>query len=388
MTHIVLYTDMAGIYGAEQCTHALSLALSGAGYQVTVVQPYAEHHLVAERESKGITHRWLAPDNLWDYTHPARALTDRAEPERILAALNPDLVVFSDGAPVSSLSAKEVAAERGIPYLTIVHCVTASWAMAFSAHLPRLPEAFRRATGVIAVSKENLDLLHACFGLPAELGCVIHNGRPDRFFVEPSAAVRVQLREELQIPQDAVVCITVGRFDAVKGYQYQFEAFRILESSPVWPALHFVWVGGGPLETRLRQLTKLLKVDRAVHVLSNRDDVPVLLDAADIFVLPSQFEGMPLAVLEAMAKGLPVIATAVSGIPEALGDSGWLLPNPRQNGAVAVQLAEAIACLAMDEDRRKALGRQCRDRAQALFREAPMMEKYLHLIQRALVPAR
>ena len=235
MKHLLLYTDMAGIYGAEQCTHALSLALAGAGYRVTVAQPHADHHLIAEREAKGVAHHWLAPDNLWDHRHPARALTERAEPEHVLTATAPDLVVFSDGAPFSSLTAKEVAADRGIPYLAIVHCVTPAWASQFAAHLARLPSAFARADAVVAVSQENLDLLHERFGLPAAKGIVIHNGRPDVFFAPRSDPARRQVREELRIPPDAIVCLTVGRFDTAKGYQYQLASFKHLRKSPAWP---------------------------------------------------------------------------------------------------------------------------------------------------------
>jgi glycosyltransferase involved in cell wall biosynthesis len=384
MKHLLLYTDMAGIYGAEQCTHALALALAGAGYRVTVAQPHAEHHLIAEREAKGVAHHWLAPDNLWDHRHAARALTERAEPERVLTATAPDLVVFSDGTPFSSLTAKEVAADRGIPYLAIVHCVTPAWASQFAAHLARLPSAFARADAVVAVSQENLKLLRERFGLPAAKGIVIHNGRPDVFFAPRSNASRRQVREELRVPPQALVCLTVGRFDIAKGYQYQLASFRHLRKSPAWPDLLFVWVGGGTHASRVPQLVRLLRADDKVRFPGPRGDVPALLDAADIFVLPSQFEGMPLAVLEAMAKGLPVIATAVSGIPEALGNAGCLLPDPGNEPALPEHLAAAISGLALDAPRRRALGSAARARAQAHFREAPMVARYRDLIEQTL----
>ena len=384
MKHLVIYSDMAGIYGAEQCTHALALALRGAGYRVTVVQPHADHHLIAEREAKGIAHHWLAPDNLWDRRHPARALTDRAEPEDALTATAPDLVLFSDGAPVSSLTAKEVAGERGIPYVALCHCVTPEWAVAYAAWLPRLSSVLARAVEVIAVSQDNLDRLRGCFGLAAAKGVVIHNGRPDTFFAPRSDTARRQIRDELRIPQDDVVALTIGRMELVKGYQYQIAAFKPLRVSPAWPGLTFVWVGGGTLENHWRRLLQRLRVDHKVRLLDHRADVPVLLDAADLFVLPSQFEGMPLVVLEAMAKGLPVIATAVSGTPEALGDTGMLLPDPRKDPTLPERLAAAISGLAQDAIRRQSLGRAARDRAQALFREPPMVERYLSLIEQAL----
>jgi glycosyltransferase involved in cell wall biosynthesis len=388
MKHVLLYTDMAGIYGAEQCTHALALGMRRAGHRVTVVQPHADHHLIAEREANGIAHHWLAPDNLWDYRHPARALTDRTEPEQVLTATAPDLVVFSDGAPVSSLTAKEVAGDRGIPYLALCHCVTPTWAAAYAAQLPRLPSVYARAAEVVAVSQENLDELHGLFGLPPTKGVVIHNGRPEAFFAPRSDPTRRRLREELGIPRDGVVCLTVGRMELVKGYQYQIAAFKHLRASPVWPSLHFVWVGTGTLEHHWQALVRRLQADDRVRFLARRADVPALLDAADMFVLPSQFEGMPLVVLEAMAKRLPVIATAVSGTPEALGDAGCLLPDPRKDSALPERLAATISGLALDAARRRVLGQAAHDRAQAQFREAPMVARYLRLVERMSAAAR
>jgi tetratricopeptide (TPR) repeat protein len=110
------------------------------------------------------------------------------------------------------------------------------------------------------------------------------------------------------------------------------------------------------------------------------------LDAADIYAHPSEAEGMPLAVMEAMAKGLPVIATAVGGIPEELGDTGRLLPPPTDPAATGQALADAITAWAADPDRRRATGAAGRQRAQALFREERMLAETLGVIDRALRP--
>ena len=106
-------------------------------------------------------------------------------------------------------------------------------------------------------------------------------------------------------------------------------------------------------------------------------------DTADIFVLPSELEGMPLAIMEAMAKGLPVIATAVSGIPEELGDTGKLLPDPTIDASKTVaELARTLEEWALDPALRQETGRHGRARAKAMFHEELMLERTLELIAR------
>lgn len=384
MSHVLLYSDMAAIYGAEQVTHALALGFARAGWRVSVAQPYASNHLITERLAAGITHRWLEPDTLWDTSTPARMLSDHGEPERVLDEARPDLVLFSDGAPVSLLTAKEVAARERIPYIVLCHCATAAWASAFAHVLPRLPAAFAQAREVVAVSHENLALLKSHFGLPAESGIVVLNGRPDTFFAPREPATRQRVRDELGILAEAIVSMTVGRMDLSKGYQYQVAATKHLRRSPAWDLLRFVWVGGGGLAAQIPGLLGRLRIGDRFHLLSRRDDVADLLDAADLFVLPSLFEGMPLAILEAMAKGLPVIASAVSGSPEALDGTGCLLPVSPRDPEFPQALASAIERLVLDPAERSALGAAARARAGACFRESRMVESYLDLAARAV----
>jgi glycosyltransferase involved in cell wall biosynthesis len=113
-----------------------------------------------------------------------------------------------------------------------------------------------------------------------------------------------------------------------------------------------------------------------VHLLGHRDDVADLLAAADLFAMPSLFEGLPLAVLEAMFAGTPVVASAVGGIPEAVRDGleGRLVPA----GAVG-PLSEVLAELLSDADRRAALGKAARQRAESEFTISHMADAYERL---------
>jgi glycosyltransferase involved in cell wall biosynthesis len=138
--------------------------------------------------------------------------------------------------------------------------------------------------------------------------------------------------------------------------------------------------GDGEERDRLRSRARNLGLDPArIRFLGHRDDVPDLLGACDLFVLPSHTEGLPLSVLEAMSHGLPVVATAVGGVPEALGDTGLLAPA-RDAGA----LAERMERLARAPELRRRLGDAARRRALEEFSFASMAARY-EALYRALL---
>lgn len=381
--HILLYSDRPGIYGAEQINHSVACAAARAGYQVTFAQAYAEHHLITEREALGVGHKWLADDDIYDLGQVSPSLTDGAEPLRVLADARPDLILFSDSCPFSNLKAKQAAGTLGIPFVSAVHCFNPQWLIDYQPWLTEVRAATADAEEIVAVSAANLDMLRAHFGLSSDAGQVICNGRPSSFFAPQNPIARHQVRSELAIPADSIVCVTVARLEYSKGYQYQLDALVRLKQSDLWPDLHLIWVGEGTMFDRIQQYVRLLGCSEQVHLVGARNDVPDLLDAADIFVLPSQFEGMPLVVLEAMAKGLPVIATAVSGTPEALGGTGCLLADPTEE-PVGDQLVESISRLARDPELRRSYAESAACRAQEKFTLQRMEQDYLELFERVL----
>lgn len=382
----MMWSDRPEIFGAEQINHAVMCAVVRAGHRSTFVQGLAQHHLIEEREGLGITHEWLEPDDVYELEPVPRQLSDFDEPRAILERTRPDLIAFSDSCPFSNLTAKRVATELGIPYMTTIHCVDPNWWDTYERWLPDLHEVLTAADAVIAVSTSNLEAVRQHAQLPDEIGSVIFNGRPAPFFEPVDPSVRARIRGELGIPEDGVACLTVARLGFSKGYQYQLDALAQLRRWEHWERLHFVWAGEGHMAPRLEALSRLFGGEEHVHLLGLRNDVPDLLDAADIFILPSQYEGMPLGVLEAMAKGLPVIATAVAGTPEALNGTGVLLPDPAE-ASVIEPLTEAVRTLAADEALRRRLGDAARERAQEQFTLGQMEANYLDLFGRLLEPA-
>jgi glycosyltransferase involved in cell wall biosynthesis len=163
---------------------------------------------------------------------------------------------------------------------------------------------------------------------------------------------RAAVRAELGIGDDEVLAVTVANFRAPKGYPDLLEAARLVGQDPSHP-VRFVIVGQGPLEQELHDLHQQLGLGDAVRILGYRPDAPRITAAADLFVLASHHEGLPVAVMEAFAASVPVVATDVGGLSEAVEDgrSGRLVPA-RQPAA----LADAVRAVAADPAERARLG--------------------------------
>ncbi len=205
---------------------------------------------------------------------------------------------------------------------------------------------------------------------PARL-VVIPNGVDlDRFDV----AVPVD-RASIGVPPGSVLALYVGRFDPQKGLDVLLDAASVVaRSRPDW---HLAMVGDGPLRSPLLdQAARLPDLDGRVHWLGRRDDVPGLLKAADLLILPSLWEGMPNVVLEAMAAGRAVVATEVEGTEDLVvpDRTGWLVP-PGQ----AFPLAEALIQAATDPTRRHQFGQNGRGRVEAEFTPGQVVAAYERL---------
>lgn len=388
--HILLYSDDHGVGGVAQYNHAIGLGLINHGYVVTVAQTQSANPLIEEQQHHGIYHKWIEFDTVAEF---GRTVTDAEAPRAIFSQVQPDLIIFSDCCPLSNMAAKQIALQLAIPYVVVIGFVAAFLAEYFQeqanpeVYLQMLAQQYDRASAVVAVSQQNLDLLRATFGLNAKQGQVIHYGRPAEYFVPPNPAVRDRLRRETGILDDGVVCFTAARLEAIKGFQYQLDAIVKLKQTPAWLKLYIIWAGEGTLKAELAEAIEREGVGNRVKLLGQRWDIADWLDAADIFVLPSEHEGMPLAIMEAMAKGLPVVATAVSGIPEELGDTGKLLPDPTLNSQATIdQLVATLQAWVENPQQRRSLGEAAKQRAAQLFTLDRMVRETIALVEAALTP--
>jgi L-malate glycosyltransferase len=173
--------------------------------------------------------------------------------------------------------------------------------------------------------------------------------------------------------------IQVGRLDPLKDHA---TALRTLEEvRRRHPDARLVLVGEGPERGRIEELVARHQLAPHVRLLGLRSDVARLLSAADLFLLTSVSEGIPLAVIEAMAAGLPVVATRVGGVEEVVQDGATGLLAPSANPAA---LAEHVLQIAASPDLGRQLGQRGRVRAGAVFSEARMVAHYLQLYRQML----
>lgn len=194
-------------------------------------------------------------------------------------------------------------------------------------------------------------------GASGRIAVTIRNGiaRPQ------PARDRAQTRSLLGIPDDSPVVVTIARFTPQKGYEHLLPAAASV--AVTFPQARFLLIGDGPERQAMERLAAELGIAEQVLFLGQRGDVPDLLAAADVFVLASLFEGLPLVVLEAMALDLPVVATRIGGTSEALGQDYPLLVEPGD----PVALAEAIATTLGNGAMRGGLGSRNRHRYEHEF---------------------
>jgi glycosyltransferase involved in cell wall biosynthesis len=187
------------------------------------------------------------------------------------------------------------------------------------------------------------------------------------------------LCQQLGLPAQARLVATVGRLTEQKGHAYLIEAARSVVAA--WPDVHFLFIGDGELREPLRGQAEAAGVAHNIHLLGVRKDIPTLLAAADMFVLPSLWEGLSLALLEAMAAAKPIVVTAVSGTTQAMipGETGLVVP-PRDSQA----LAEAIAQLLSDPARARAMGQAARQHVAAHYGAQKQAREYADLYRRLL----
>jgi glycosyltransferase involved in cell wall biosynthesis len=173
----------------------------------------------------------------------------------------------------------------------------------------------------------------------------------------------------LGVPQEAAVVICVARLAPEKNIGTLLEAAARL--TPSLPRLHLLLVGKGPWKPTLEHQARMLGITDRLSFAGMRTDIPDLLGTSDLFCLPSRTEGLGIAVIEAMAMGLPAVVSRVGGLPEVVEDgvTGALVP-PGDHGA----LAEAIAAILGDARRATQMGAAGRDRASLCFDSRAMVK--------------
>ena len=234
--------------------------------------------------------------------------------------------------------------------------------------------AYSLADAVFAVTQE-LGQFHAAQAwVTPDRFRVIHNGVDTQRF-SPCPAARVMLRRKYGVPEDRFIIGTVGRVVLIKDHQTLLRAMESLRRRGV--DAHALIVGSGPALANIQESTNASELLRdRVTFIGSSDDIPDLLNAMDFFALPSISEGMSNTLLEAMASGLPVVATKVGGNPEIIEhERSGLLFHPGD----AEALAEWLALLASRDALRHSLGGGARARILEHFSLERMLQAYTQL---------
>jgi glycosyltransferase involved in cell wall biosynthesis len=236
------------------------------------------------------------------------------------------------------------------------------------------------ADRMVAVSDAIRDYCVEDAGIRADRIVTIPNGLDVSEMDRASdSADRIIDRKREGLGENDVVASVVARLHPQKGHIYLLEAVADLIGRH--PRLRVLLIGEGNDRGELGNRITDMGLEKVVRLLGDRHDVPELLAISDLFVLPSLWEGMPNAVLEAMAARLPVVATAVDGTAEVVvhGETGWLVP-PADSAALARAVEEALT----DVERRRKLGVAGRRRVEMEFTLDRYVDRFEELYEALL----
>jgi len=234
----------------------------------------------------------------------------------------------------------------------------------------------KKADKIVAVSKEIANEMTKK-GIPALKIVVIANGIDLQRFTDHRG--NNDLRKSFGLNGSNNIIGTIGSLTEEKGHIYLIEAARQVIDK--YPECRFLIVGDGGQRRLLEEKTSLLGLTDKVLFSGSRKDVPEILSMLDAFVLPSLKEGLPMALLEAMAARVPVIGTSVGAIPKVIEDgiSGMLIP-PENPDAIA----EAISTILSDGNSAKEMARRGFEKVRDNFSSKTMFEKYLSVYKELL----
>ena len=312
--------------GLESVLRALASGHTRRGHtvRVAVVVPpgKAPHPFADALESDGVATRRVRVGGR-DYGGERRAIRDlcRAERTDVLHThgFRPDVV---DGS---------VARGEGIPAVSTCHgFIDAGLRGRFYQWLQR--RALRRFDAVIAVSSPIGERVRKA-GVPAQKIHLV----PNVFASNARVVPRDEARRRLDLPEKVVIG-WVGRLSAEKGPDLALEAFARLSRRDA----QLVMIGGGPDEAPLRRRAKDLGIAERVVWRGVVSDAGALFTAFDVFLLSSRTEGTPIALLEAVAAGVPIVATRVGGVPDAINESSGVLVESGDVAGMAAALADVL----------------------------------------------
>lgn len=339
------------------------MALMQAGDECSVVCLYEEGHLAEQLRASGV------PVTALGCNRSSRFLT-KLKLLKYLKSCKPE-VVHSHliwWAPI-------ICRIAGIPVIVVTEHGLSLWKSSRRILCEKLAVAF--SSKMIAVAEAVRDIRVKQWGIPAKKVVTIPNCiDASRFNFEVDIT---SVKDDLRIEQSSRIILSVGSLFPVKGHKFLLEA--ACEIFTKVPDAVIVLAGDGELLDELKHQASEQGIADRIRFLGYRQDVERILKASDVFVMPSLREGTSIAILEAMAANIPIVATAVGGNPEVIidGKTGILVP-PSDSKA----LAEAIVALLTDHNLASSLAKAAKERVEDVYHPQKNIENLRRLYQDVL----
>jgi glycosyltransferase involved in cell wall biosynthesis len=321
---LLLIFSSIGRGGAEEYALAIGSAASREGWEVHAAFPRREGtaSLIMDFTKQGMFfHPLEIPEKrLRRLTSVRVTLPHMIRAVLLLIRVRPDVVIVNLPRPDVCVGVITACASLKVPTAVVFHSMWSG--LSFGKKKLRLYQwAVTRRQQWIAVSNSICELVRDSFGPPPERVLCIYNGVKNVTSESTSSreniiALRQEVRKDLGLSETSQIALTVGRLSPEKGYEVLIPA--IPHAVKEFPHLRFVWAGDGELRNQLLQKLGVYGVKDYVLVLGFRSDVQRLLKSADLFLFPTNHEGFPLALLEAMTAGLPIVSSDAGGIPEII----------------------------------------------------------------------
>lgn len=341
-----------GLAGAETMVENLSCGLAAEGCDVLVISFFDLHTAITERiENRGIKIKYLGKKRGFDPSIISKM-------RKIIKAYQPDVIhTHRYVLPYAFLASMGFKAKR----VHTVHNVAQKEQTKVGKNINRV--LFRYFNVVpVALSKEIQRTIQEVYGLPDNRIPVVFNG------IDLSRCII----KESYARKDTFTVLHIGRFMDVKNHELLLRSFARFKGQHSDARLQLL--GDGELKENMMQLAGQLNITDAVEFAGLQSNVYPWLHNADVFILPSKFEGMPMTLIEAMGTGLPIIASNVGGIPDMLSSQKEaLLIEPKEE-----KIIEALEMVYSDAKKREYWGRNALQRS-SLFSSQAMARKYLQL---------
>lgn len=359
MKIVYIITKADEIGGAQIHVRDLSIAMTKLGHQVTVI--VGEIGALTEQlKDNGIN--YIVESKLIRNISPLKDIICTIKLRSILKQLSPDIVSLHSSK--AGIIGRSALIGTKIPCIFTAH----GWAFAdgvsdqrkkFYIFIEKLFSKF--CDNIVTVSHQDKNLAVKYNVAPSEKQIVIHNGMPDKTIDFPR-------KNE---PSDTVNIICVARFSEQKDH------ISLLKSLTTIDSLNWTLnlVGKGPLESEVKMLAEQLNISSKINFLGERHDVSKLLSSSDLFILPSNWEGLPRSIIEAMSFSLPIIASDVGGVSEMVSHSnGFLIPR----GDIE-KMSNALKTLIENKDTRIQMGKSSREIYCNGFNFQQMLDNTHHL---------